>query len=69
MIKVTRINGKEFFINPHQIENIESTPDTIITLLSGQKYIVKESIDNIVKDVIEYRHKISIISVEQEGNE
>jgi flagellar protein FlbD len=64
MIKVTRLNGREFFINPHQIENIESTPDTVITLVSGPKYIVKEDIETIISRIMEYRRKIGMF-----GNE
>lgn len=60
MIKVTRLSGREFFINPHQIENIEATPDTVISLISGAKYIVKEDIDTIISRIIEYRRKISM---------
>lgn len=64
MIKVTRLNGREFFINPHQIENIEATPDTVITLISGPKYIVREDIDTIISRIMEYRRKIGMF-----GNE
>ncbi|MEW6096132.1 MAG: flagellar FlbD family protein [bacterium] len=64
MIKITRLNGREFFINPHQIENIESTPDTVISLISGTKYIVREDINTIISRIIEYRKKIGMF-----GNE
>jgi len=64
MIKVTRLNGREFFINPHQIENIESTPDTVITIMSGTKYVVKEKVDTIISRIIEYRRKLGMF-----GNE
>jgi flagellar protein FlbD len=60
MIKLTRLNGREFYLNPHQIEIIEVTPDTIITATSGQKYVVKENPDKIIEEVIEYRRKINI---------
>jgi len=60
MIKVTRFNGREFFINPHQIENLEATPDTVITLISGTKYVVKENIATIIAEIIEYRRKIGM---------
>ena len=42
MIKVTRLNGKEFVINTEIIEFIESTPDTVITTTTGKKVIVKK---------------------------
>lgn len=58
MIKVTRLNGTEYFINPHQIEFMETTPDTVISLISGKKLIVKESVDKLIQDVVKYRQQI-----------
>lgn len=52
MIDVTRLNGKEITINAELIELVEETPDTVITLTTGKKIIVKESrqiIKNLVK--------------------
>lgn len=43
VIKVTKLNGKTFRINPLLIETVESFPDTTITLTNGRKYVVKES--------------------------
>ena len=43
MIELTKLNGKEFSVNPDLIEIVESTPDTVITLTTGRKLIVKES--------------------------
>jgi flagellar protein FlbD len=58
MIKVTRLNGTEYYLNPHQIEYIESTPDTVISLSSGRKFIVKESVDKVIRDVVKYRQRL-----------
>ena len=58
MISVTRINGKELVINAELIEFVESTPDTIITLTTGRKIIVRESPEEVISRVIEYRRKI-----------
>ena len=52
MIDVTRMNGVKITINNHLIETIEETPDTVITLTTGKKIIVKESrqdVKNLVK--------------------
>ncbi|MDI6703081.1 MAG: flagellar FlbD family protein [bacterium] len=65
MIKVTRLNGSEYVINAHQIESIEATPDTVITLISGRKLVVQESVDKIIQDVIEYRRKLGTFSQEE----
>jgi flagellar protein FlbD len=51
MIKVTRLNGKEFVINSDLIEFVEETPDTVITLTNGIKVVVKESVDEIIDKV------------------
>lgn len=55
MILVTRLNGQEFALNPDLIERAESTPDTIITLVDGTKYIVVESLVDVARLIREYR--------------
>lgn len=54
MIKVTRINGKEFYLNSALIEFIESTPDTVITLTTEKKLVVNESVDDIIGRILAY---------------
>ena len=49
MIELTRLNDTKFFMNPHQIETIEQTPDTVIVLNSGKKFLVKEDPHEIEK--------------------
>lgn len=52
MIEVTKLNGTKFLINSSLIEIVEETPDTVLTLTDGKKYIVKESrleVKNLVK--------------------
>lgn len=58
MIKVNRLNEKEFVINGELIMYIEKTPDTVITLTTGQKIVVKESVDEVIDKVIEYKSRI-----------
>jgi len=58
MIKVTRLNGKEFILNAELIRTIEEMPDTTITLSGGEKYIVKESAKVIVKKAVDYGRMI-----------
>jgi flagellar protein FlbD len=64
MVKLTRINGKEFYLNPHIIEYIESVPDTLISLLDGTTIYVKESPEQVIDRIIEYRKKIGIFKSE-----
>ncbi|MCA9303686.1 MAG: flagellar FlbD family protein [Phycisphaerales bacterium] len=57
MITVTRLNGQKFVLNAELIRTIEESPDTIITLISGEHLVVLESTREIVHRVIEYeRH-------------
>jgi flagellar protein FlbD len=58
MIEVTRLRGSKVVLNAELIETIEETPDTVITLTSGKRYIVSESSDEIIQLVIEYKKKI-----------
>ena len=58
MIKVTRLNGKDYYINPDLIEFIESTPDTVMTMTTGKKVVVAEDIEEIVCRIIEFKRKI-----------
>ena len=58
MINVTRLNGKKFVINCELIEFIEETPDTVITFTTGTKVIVRESADELVKEIKKYKKEI-----------
>jgi flagellar protein FlbD len=57
MIRLTKINGQEFFINSDLMEFIETTPDTIITLTTGKKVLVRESADEVVDRIVQYKSK------------
>ena len=58
MIKLARISGQEFYLNDELIEQIETTPDTVITLSSGKTVMVKESPKQIVSRIVAFRGKI-----------
>jgi flagellar protein FlbD len=58
MIKLTRLQGKEFYLNADIIETIEATPDTVITLLDGTKYVVRENIEEVINRVIQYKREV-----------
>lgn len=55
MIAVTRLNGSRLYVNAEQIEFIESTPDTVLTLLNGTKLLIKEKPEDVVKAVLEFK--------------
>jgi len=58
LIWVTRLNGERFVINSDHIEIVEANPDTVITLTNGDKYIVKESVEEVVEKVVNFRRRI-----------
>ncbi|CAH2214018.1 flagellar FlbD family protein [Tepidibacter aestuarii] len=58
MIKVKRLNNEEFVINCDLIETLENTPDTVITLTNGNKYIVKEDVNTIIQKVKAFKKDI-----------
>lgn len=55
VIIVTRLNGPQFAINPDLLQRIDSTPDTILTLVDGTKYIVQESMPDVIELITDYR--------------
>jgi flagellar protein FlbD len=57
MIKLHRLNGKEFVLNAEQIKFVEATPDTVITLSQDEKFMVKEGVDAVVQLVIDYKRQ------------
>lgn len=58
MIELTRLNEVKFSLNPELIELIETTPDTVITLTTGKKLIVKESRQEVKNLVLSYKRAI-----------
>lgn len=69
MIKVTSLGNKEFVINEDHIEKIELGPQSLITLTNGDKYIVIETSEEIIRRIIEYKRQIMNFSVQEESNE
>ncbi|MCL2720634.1 MAG: flagellar FlbD family protein [Treponema sp.] len=61
MIKVTRLDGTGYFINPHQIECIEIRPDTTLVMLSGKTHIVREEADDVLERIDNYRRRLGAI--------
>ena len=60
MIELHRLNDTKILINADLIESVEEMPDTVISLTNGHKYIVKESIKQILDKIIAFRQNISI---------
>ncbi len=57
MIKVRRFNDTELVVNADLIEFIEATPDTVISMTTGKKIMLRDSVDEIVAMVVDYRRR------------
>lgn len=68
MIKITRFNGEEFVVNCDMIETVEETPDTVITLTNGHKFLARENVDEIIEKVVKFKRKLysPAIDIEKE---
>ena len=69
MIRVTRLNGDQFALNPDLIEKVEAHPDTVAFLVDGTKYVVRESVDEVLQEIREYRASILATSYEMDRGE
>ena len=58
MIEITKMNGQKVLVNPDLIEIVEETPDTVVTLTTGRKIIIKESRQDVKNLVKLYRQDI-----------
>jgi flagellar protein FlbD len=59
MIRLTRINRVPLVLNSDLIEHVEITPDTVIAMTSGQKFMVLESADQVIQKVIDFKRMIA----------
>lgn len=65
MIRLTRINHVPMVLNSDLIEHVEVTPDTVISLTTGQKFVVLESTDEVIDRVIAFRRAIAAAGLEE----
>ena len=65
MIEVTRLDGRTYHVNPHQIEYIESNPDTTLVMLSGKRLVVREPYEQILERIVNYRKLIGAFKNEE----
>jgi len=69
MIKLTRLNDEKLILNALMIEQIQSLPDTTITLLNGKKLVVKEKESDVTQLITNYYQKIGIQKALNEAGE
>jgi flagellar protein FlbD len=67
MILLTRLNGDEIYLNPDLIERIEATPDTIVSLLDGKKYVAVEAPQEIISRIVAFRAAV-LLAAEAEAS-
>jgi flagellar protein FlbD len=65
VIEVTKLDGKTYYLNPHQIEYVERNPDTTIIMLSGKHLVVKEDYETLFKRIVAYRRLIGAFKNEE----
>ena len=61
LIELTKLNDKKFVINSDLIESFEAMPDTTISLTTGNRFVVKESVDDVIHKIIEFRQACNLI--------
>ena len=69
MIRLTRLNGEHFVLNAELIQRVEGHPDTVVTLLDDTKYVVTESVDQVVREVRDYRAGIQAVAFAMDRGE
>jgi flagellar protein FlbD len=69
VIRVTRLNGEGFALNPDLIERVEGHPDTVAFLVDGTKYVIKETVDEVLQEIRDYRAAILATSYEMDRGE
>ena len=58
MIQLTRLNNKALFVNSDLIKFVEQSPDTVVTLVSGEKIVVLEKADEVLKRIVAFRRSV-----------
>jgi flagellar protein FlbD len=60
MIRLTRLNNRPLVVNSELIKFIENAPDTVITLVTGEKIVVLETADEVMNRIVDYRRRLRI---------
>ena len=59
VIRLKRLNGTSFVLNSDLIQTIEATPDTLITLVSGEKLLVLDPVDEVILSTVNFRKRLA----------
>jgi flagellar protein FlbD len=63
MIRLTRLNRETFYLNPDLIQEVETTPDTVVGLTTGTRIVVLQTPEELIEQVIEYKRRISKFAI------
>ena len=66
MVILTKLNDQTFTVNSDLIETLEQTPDTVVVMTTGKKYVVKESPKEIIDKIVEFKRRIHLVD-DREG--
>jgi flagellar protein FlbD len=69
VIRLTRLNGEHFVLNAELVQRVEGHPDTVITLLDDTKYVVVETVDEVVREIRDYRAGIQAVAFQMDRGE
>ena len=69
VIRLTRLNGEHFVLNAELIQRVEGHPDTVVTLRDDTKYVVTETVDQVVREVRDYRASIQAVAFQMDRGE
>ena len=69
MIELTKLNNKKFVINCDLIETVEAMPDTTISLTTGNKFVVREEVHEVIHKVIEFRQQCNCLFLQKKREE
>ncbi len=58
MIQLTRLNNRPLIVNSDLIKFIEKAPDTVITLVTGEKIVVRETSEEVMEQIVDYRQRV-----------
>ena len=60
MIRLHRLNGQEVIVNAELIESVEAFPDTVVGLATGNRFVIQESVSEVIQRVVEYRKSVYV---------
>ena len=69
MIRLTRLNGEHFVLTAELVQRVEGHPDTVITLLDDTKYVVVETVDEVVREMRDWRASIQAVAFQKDRGE